>query len=64
MTPADLAAAFEDHLAVERGASANTLGAYRRDLAKYLDFLGKLGRTDLRGVEKWSAEASQRATPS
>lgn len=50
MTPADLAAAFEDHLAVERGASANTLGAYRRDLAKYLDFLGKLGRTDLRGV--------------
>ena len=50
MTPADLAGAFEDHLAVERGASANTLGAYRRDLAKYLDFLGKLGRTDLRGV--------------
>lgn len=50
MKPADVAAAFEDHLAVERGASANTLGAYRRDLAKYLGFLGSLGRTDLRQV--------------
>ena len=45
-----VAEAFFDHLAVERGASANTLGAYRRDLAKYLDYLDRLGRADLRAV--------------
>lgn len=28
-----------DHLDVERGASAHTLAAYRRDLARYLDYL-------------------------
>ena len=43
-----VAEAFFDHLVVERGASANTLGAYRRDLAKYLDYLDRLGRADLR----------------
>ena len=26
---------FLDHLSVERGLSANTLSAYRRDLARY-----------------------------
>ena len=45
-----VAEAFFDHLAMERGASTNTLGAYRRDLAKYLDYLDGLGRGDLRGV--------------
>jgi integrase/recombinase XerD len=30
---------FLDHLAVERGAAANTLGSYRRDLVRYQDFL-------------------------
>ena len=45
-----VAEAFFDHLAVERGVSANTLGAYRRDLAKYLDYLDGLGRGDLRAV--------------
>ncbi|PXX60835.1 integrase/recombinase XerD [Nocardia tenerifensis] len=31
--------AYLDHLAVERGAARNTLGAYRRDLGRYLEFL-------------------------
>ncbi|HEX6262393.1 MAG TPA: site-specific tyrosine recombinase XerD [Actinomycetota bacterium] len=34
---------FLDHLAVERGLSSNTLEAYRRDLRRYLAFLGKRG---------------------
>ncbi len=37
------ASLFLDMLAAERGASANTLDAYRRDLADYLGFLGKHG---------------------
>ncbi|AFU00717.1 site-specific tyrosine recombinase XerD [Nocardia brasiliensis] len=39
--------AYLDHLAVERGAARNTLGAYRRDLGRYLDFLTGRGRTAL-----------------
>ncbi|WP_327114955.1 site-specific tyrosine recombinase XerD [Nocardia sp. NBC_01730] len=30
---------YLDHLAVERGVARNTLGAYRRDLGRYFDFL-------------------------
>jgi integrase/recombinase XerD len=30
---------YLDHLAVERGSSANTLSSYRRDLRRYLDYL-------------------------
>jgi integrase/recombinase XerD len=36
---ADAVAGYLDHLAVERGLSANTLQAYRRDLNRYLAFL-------------------------
>lgn len=36
-----LAEAFLDMLAAERGAAANTLSAYRRDLADYCGFLAK-----------------------
>lgn len=35
---------FLDHCAVERGLSANTLLAYRRDLTRYLDFLEAQGK--------------------
>lgn len=35
------------HLAIERGRAANTLAAYRRDLAAYLAYLGRCGIHDL-----------------
>ncbi|NNH70389.1 site-specific tyrosine recombinase XerD [Nocardia uniformis] len=35
--------AYLDHLTVERGAARNTLAAYRRDLARYRDFLTARG---------------------
>ncbi|MCF2706513.1 site-specific tyrosine recombinase XerD [Arcanobacterium haemolyticum] len=35
---------YLEHLAVERSLSANTVGAYRRDLAKYSDHLSSRGR--------------------
>lgn len=38
-------AGYLDHLAVERGLSGNTLAAYRRDLARYVAFLVRRGRT-------------------
>lgn len=39
-----------DHLAVERGVSANTLSNYRRDVHRYLDWLEAAGTTDLDDV--------------
>jgi integrase/recombinase XerD len=36
---------FLTHLAVEKGRSANTLAAYRRDLRRYLGFLAERGDT-------------------
>jgi integrase/recombinase XerD len=41
--PAVLVDSFLDHLAVERGAAANTLLSYRRDLRRYLDYLDRAG---------------------
>ncbi|WP_269204202.1 site-specific tyrosine recombinase XerD [Motilibacter rhizosphaerae] len=41
---------YLDHLAVERGVSANTLAAYRRDLRRYLAHLAASGRETLDGV--------------
>ena len=38
------------HLSVERGLSANTVAAYRRDLVRYAAFLASAGRTALDGV--------------
>jgi integrase/recombinase XerD len=35
--------AFCDHLAVERGLSPRTLEAYRRDVGRYIEYLGGLG---------------------
>ncbi|WP_278265206.1 site-specific tyrosine recombinase XerD [Nocardia sp. AG03] len=42
--------AYLDHLTVERGVARNTLGAYRRDLARYLRFLDGRGVASLAGV--------------
>ncbi len=45
-----LVRAYLDHLGVERGASANTLAGYRRDLARYLTHLAGRGITEPSGV--------------
>ncbi|MCW2838890.1 MAG: xerD [Aeromicrobium sp.] len=37
---------YLSHLTVERGLADNTLRSYRRDLRRYLDFLGARGITD------------------
>ncbi|MEW6059445.1 MAG: site-specific tyrosine recombinase XerD [Actinomycetota bacterium] len=42
---------FLDHLTVERGLSANTLAAYRRDLARYGSFLASRGIGDASRVD-------------
>jgi integrase/recombinase XerD len=41
---------FLDQLLVERGLSANTIAAYRRDLARYVAFLAERGVVDARDV--------------
>jgi integrase/recombinase XerD len=41
-----MVAGYLDHLAVERGLAVNTLGAYRRDLRRYTDFLAERGLDD------------------
>jgi integrase/recombinase XerD len=38
------------HVSIERGLSANTVAAYRRDLSAYLSSLGKRGITRPRGI--------------
>lgn len=43
-TPVErLIADYLDHLAVERGSSANTLSSYRRDLRRYAEYLAARG---------------------
>ncbi|WP_369974509.1 site-specific tyrosine recombinase XerD [Nocardiopsis sp. FIRDI 009] len=42
--------AFLDHLSAERALADNTLLAYRRDLARYVDHLAALGVADLADV--------------
>ena len=42
---------YLDHLAVERGVAANTLASYRRDLGRYLDFLGARGITQVTDID-------------
>ncbi|MBA2550930.1 MAG: site-specific tyrosine recombinase XerD [Nocardioidaceae bacterium] len=49
-TPGTAARSYLDHLNVERGLAHNTLTSYRRDLQRYVDFLGRLGREQLRDV--------------
>ncbi|MGH8997821.1 MAG: site-specific integrase, partial [Acidimicrobiia bacterium] len=50
MTLAGLLAEHESWLAAERGLSANTLVAYRRDLAGYARFLASHGVDEVAGV--------------
>ena len=42
---------YLNHLSVERGLSANTLAAYRRDLARYVEFCVGNGVTGAQGVD-------------
>ncbi len=46
ITMAGLVQSYLDHLLVERGVSAHTTAAYRRDLRRYLDHLGEHGVED------------------
>ncbi len=41
---------YLDHLAIERGAAANTLSSYRRDLRRYAEHLSSRGVADLAAV--------------
>ena len=44
--------AYLAHVTVERGLSVNTIAAYRRDLARYVDFLEARGINDLAQVTR------------
>ena len=48
----NIAQTWLNHLAVERGVSANTLSNYRRDVRRYLAWLGDNGVEDLRSVTR------------
>ena len=50
MTPEAAAAAYLRHVTVERGLAANTVAAYRRDLAAYVAFLTAQGIDDIARV--------------
>lgn len=54
--PAAQIRGYLDHLAVEKGASAHTLAAYRRDLEKYRLFLEASGVGDLGAVTEAHVE--------
>ncbi|AJK68791.1 site-specific tyrosine recombinase XerD [Corynebacterium marinum] len=56
-TARECAATWLDHLAVERGLSANTLSNYRRDVERYLSWLEAAGRTHLSDVSTTDVEA-------
>jgi integrase/recombinase XerD len=55
--PLPLLGRYIDHLAAERGLSANTIQAYRRDLGRYRDFLVEVGIDDPREVVGEDLEA-------
>lgn len=55
-SPEHVAKAWLNHLAVERGASRNTVSNYRRDLRRYLDFLADRGIDDLADVRSAQLE--------
>ena len=43
---------YMDHLTVEKGLAPNTLSSYRRDLRRYLEFLGGVGIDELAGISE------------
>ncbi len=43
---------YLDHLGVERGLAENTLKSYRRDLRRYVEFLGTQGIDDLAAIDE------------
>lgn len=43
VTLVEVLSQYLDHVRAERGLAANTVAAYRRDLSRYLDFLGERG---------------------
>ena len=51
-----MATTWLDHMAVERGASANTLSNYRRDARRYIDWLAEVGIDDLSDVTRIHVE--------
>lgn len=57
MRPGDVVKLWLNHLAVERGRSANTLSNYRRDAQRYVDWLAQAGRRDLGEVTSLDLEA-------
>ncbi len=57
MRPAEVAEIWLNHLAVERGRSANTLSNYRRDASRYTSWLERAGRSDLSQVTPLDVEA-------
>jgi integrase/recombinase XerD len=68
-TPADMLAAWLDHLRVERGLSPNTLAAYERDVRQILTAVGatrrELARITKEALYAWlSAERDAGAAPS
>ncbi len=57
MQAEDLMADYLAYLRVERGCSVRTVDAYRRDLAKYVDYLSSAGVEDVRAVEREDVSA-------
>lgn len=56
MSASDVIADYLNYLAVEKGAATHTLAAYRRDLARYQEYLDAEGIEDLRGVDSGHIE--------
>lgn len=57
MSVADVASRYLLHVRIERGLSANSIAAYRRDLARYEHWLESQGVTDVAAVTAATAAA-------
>lgn len=62
--PGRLMSEYLQHMAVERGLSANTLAAYRRDLLRYHRFLVARSITDVRRISRSDVSAFAQAISS